>query len=373
MEYRFLVVATLLGLWASACSSSGPIPGSGGSGGQGAGTGQGAAGGAGAAGGVGGAGGSGNGGDTGSQGGSGGVGGGEFALDPGHYDCTASTAPVRVNPIPMACATDPSCTTKLVSADRAAGGVLASIAPQNTVSAVRAAIVMGVDFIHTDPRVTKDEFLVNIYDPAVSSTTNGSGQVEDLTLAEIQAFNVDTVDSKGDPFPGDFSCEKVPTLEQVLDAAKGGVVVLVNADRTDRVDLLVAAIQNTGMLDEAIFESGSTAKIDEALGLEPALLTSIRVASKSELEAAFLHFAAHPPVLVELVDGASPIVLGPLLDDAGNRALITVYGADVDAALGGQKDAYDKALNWKVDVLRSGRPDLVLGALDRWPPPPQPE
>lgn len=364
-------MATLLGLWATACSSYGTPPGTGGSGGHGAEGGQGAAGGAGAGSGLGGQSTS-TGGNTGAQGG-GGSGAGVFALDPGQYDCTATKAPARVNPIPASCATDPACTTRLVSGHRAAGGVLGKIAPQNTISAVRAAIVMGLDFIDTDPRVTKDGVLVNIYDPWVDTTTDGTGAVNELTLAQIQAMHVDAVDGTGMPFPGDFSCEKVPTLEEVLEAAKGKVAVLVDGDKTNRVDLLVAAIQNTGMLDEAIFESVSTAKIDEALEMEPLLRTAIRVMSKSDLQASLDHFAAHPPVLVEILEGASPIVLTPAIHAAGNRVLYNVFAGDVDAALVMKKGAYDQEIAWGIDVLQSGCPNFALAALDRWPPPPQPE
>lgn len=360
-------MAALLGVGAAACSGNGAPPGSGGAGGHGAETG-----GAGATGGVGSPGGSGGGATTGDQGG-GGAGGGVFTLNPGHYDCTATKPPARVNAIPMACATDPGCPTRLVSGYRGAGDELGNIAPFDTVSAIRAAIVMGLDFVDTDPRVTKDGFLVNIPFSSVNLTTDGTGDVKDLTLAQIQAMKVKAIDVYGKPYPGDFSCERVPTLEEVLETAKGKLVVLVDADTNNRVDLLVAAIQSTGMVGQAIFESASTAKIDEALALEPLLLTAIRVASKDDLQASLDHFAEHPPVLVELLQGASPIVLIPLIHAAGNRALYNVFAADSDAAFSGQKDTYDKVMGWGIDVMRSSRPDLALVPLDRWPPAPQPQ
>jgi hypothetical protein len=88
-----------------------------------------------------------------------------------------------------------------------------------------------------------------MHDTSVDRTTDGTGEVIDLTLAEIQSLTLDTFD-----LTGDFSCERVPTLEQILEAAKGKVHVLVDANKTDRVDLLVAAIQATDTLDWAIFD-----------------------------------------------------------------------------------------------------------------------
>src|SRR6185369_871214 len=167
-------------------------------------------------------------GGAGGSAGTGGTGGGKVpVIEPSLFDCTAKKAPERTSSIPVACATDPTCTTRLVSGHRGAGGQLGVIAPEDTVAAVRAAVVLGIDFVETDPRPTKDGFLVNLHDSTVDRTTDGKGSADQLTLAEIQALHLKT-----DAFPGDFSCERVPTLEDILTAAKGKVHVLVDANKT---------------------------------------------------------------------------------------------------------------------------------------------
>lgn len=301
--------------------------------------------------------------------GSGGGGGGGAApvIEPSLFDCQAKAPPVRVNPIPLSCATDPLCTTRLVSGHRAAGGELGVIAPEDTVASVRAAIVLGIDYVETDPRPTKDGVLVNMHDPTVDRTTTGTGEVAQMTLAEVQALEL-----KASEYAGDFSCERVPTLSEVLSAAKGKVHVLVDANKTDRVDLLVAAIQETGTLEWALFDTDSTEKIDEALALEPALLTMIRVGTTDELTLELDHFAAHPPVIVELHDGADPDALLPAIHAAGNRGFTDAFVVDVGAGLSADPTLYDELWSHGFDMLQSDRPDLVLQGLGRWPPPAQP-
>lgn len=61
--------------------------------------------------------------------------------------------------------------------------------PENTIEAFRAAIELGVDQLETDVRVTKDGELVLIHDATVDRTTNGTGNVCDLTLAELKALD----------------------------------------------------------------------------------------------------------------------------------------------------------------------------------------
>ena len=164
----------------------------------------------------------------------------------------------------------------------------------------------------------------------------------------------------------------MPTLEQILEAAKGKVHVIVDANKTDRVDLLVAAIQKTGTLEWAIFDTSSVPKIDQALAMEPALHTMIRVTSTSDLSTQLTHFAAHPPVIVEVESGSDPAALVPAIHAAKNRALTNVFVSDIGAGLSHDPSVYDSILGEGYDILQTERPDLVLMNLGRWPPPAQP-
>jgi hypothetical protein len=139
----------------------------------------------------------------------------------------------------------------------------------------------------------------------------------------------------------------------------------VDANKTDRVDLLVAAVQETGTLDWAIFDTDSVEKIDEALAIEPGLAIQIRVADAAELEAELAHFSAHPPVFVELHAGASPAEMAPAVHAAKNRALNDTFVVDLAAGLDGDPEHYAEVFDAGVDVAQTDRPDLVLRYLDR--------
>lgn len=83
--------------------------------------------------------------------------------------------------------------------------------PENTMEAFRAAAALNVDQIETDIRVTRDGELVLIHDPTVDRTTNGTGLVREMTLAEIR--ELDAGCKKGPEFAG----LKVPTLREFMD------------------------------------------------------------------------------------------------------------------------------------------------------------
>ncbi len=86
--------------------------------------------------------------------------------------------------------------------------------PENTMSAFRAALDVGVDEIETDVRVTADGELVLIHDEAVDRTTDGTGKVCELTLAELK--KLDAGAKKGAEFAG----SRIPTLRELMELVK---------------------------------------------------------------------------------------------------------------------------------------------------------
>jgi len=83
--------------------------------------------------------------------------------------------------------------------------------PENTLSAFREAVRLGVQMIEFDVFMTADSQLVVIHDRTLDRTTNGSGRVSTHTLAEIK--KLDAGSWKGAHFAG----EHVPTLTEVLE------------------------------------------------------------------------------------------------------------------------------------------------------------
>ena len=70
----------------------------------------------------------------------------------------------------------------MILAHRGASGY----APENTLEAFRLAMEMGADGFELDVHMSKDGELVVIHDETVDRTTNGTGFVKDLTLAQLK-------------------------------------------------------------------------------------------------------------------------------------------------------------------------------------------
>ncbi|RLL41122.1 glycerophosphodiester phosphodiesterase [Oceanobacillus piezotolerans] len=94
-------------------------------------------------------------------------------------------------------------------------------APENTMSAFHKGVEMKADYIEIDVQMTKDGELVVIHDTTVDRTTNGTGDVGDLTFEEIRELDA------GSWFGEGYAGEKVPTFEEILDTFRGKVGILI--------------------------------------------------------------------------------------------------------------------------------------------------
>ena len=82
--------------------------------------------------------------------------------------------------------------------------------PENTLSAFAAACEYDITGIELDIQLSKDGELVVIHDERVDRTTNATGNVCDMTLAELKALDIQANPASG------VSVERIPTLGEVL-------------------------------------------------------------------------------------------------------------------------------------------------------------
>lgn len=93
-------------------------------------------------------------------------------------------------------------------------------APENTLPAFELAVGYGADILEMDVWLTADGHVVVCHDETVDRTTNGTGAIPQMTLAQVQALDAGyrfTADG-GNTFPYRGRGVVIPTLQQVLEA-----------------------------------------------------------------------------------------------------------------------------------------------------------
>jgi glycerophosphoryl diester phosphodiesterase len=147
----------------------------------------------------------------------------------------------------------------------------AAHAPENTLAALEGAIRDGADWVEVDVVRTSDDALVISHDLDLARFGGGSRRVRDTTLAEMKALDVGTALGFGAEFAG----ERMPTLAELLAAAKSRMrlnIELKPADASDEAPLtrlVVAEIQMAAMVGSCRVCSQSYRSLRLAQELEP--------------------------------------------------------------------------------------------------------
>jgi glycerophosphoryl diester phosphodiesterase len=91
--------------------------------------------------------------------------------------------------------------------------------PENTAASFDHAVCLGVDAIEFDLRVSRDGVVVVIHDPTVDRTTNGTGAVADLTVAELKKLDAGSKFTRdgGRTFPWRGRGLQILTFDELLD------------------------------------------------------------------------------------------------------------------------------------------------------------
>lgn len=107
-------------------------------------------------------------------------------------------------------------------------------APQNTMAAYKKAIEMNSDGIELDIRLSKDGKIVICHNSTIDETSNGSGEISEMTYEEILKYDF----SK--EFP-EYSPQHAPLLSEVLELFKP-TNMLINIEVKDS-DSAIPAIE----------------------------------------------------------------------------------------------------------------------------------
>lgn len=134
----------------------------------------------------------------------------------------------------------------LVVGHRGAGDLV----PENTLASLAKAVEIGVNELEIDLRLSKDGHIVVIHDATVDRTTNGQGEVSDLTLAELRSLDA-----------GDG--HRIPTFAEVLDATSISLQVEIKDPRVidPLVELLASRPGDIQRLAPTSFDVDSVGRV----------------------------------------------------------------------------------------------------------------
>jgi glycerophosphoryl diester phosphodiesterase len=146
------------------------------------------------------------------------------------------------------CLDDAACSDRFVVAHR--GLRTGDGVPENSLAALRATAAAGIPMAEIDIRSTSDGVLVLMHDSTVQRTTDGRGEIDTLSWAEVQEL----VLQDGDPTNPDAT--HVPTFEEALAVAAELSLALYLDIKDAEADTIVAAVRSAEYFDMALFRDG---------------------------------------------------------------------------------------------------------------------
>jgi glycerophosphoryl diester phosphodiesterase len=232
--------------------------------------------------------------------------------------------------------------------------------PENTIEAFEAAIDAGADAVEFDVRMTADDVPVVMHDPDVSRTTDGTGLVPELTLADIRRLRI--------RLPGGGTAG-VPTLEEALRCLAGRATADIEiknlpgepgftADREPAAEATLAALDDVEFTDLVIVSSFNPRSIAHSRQLWPEVSTGLLTSYDVDAAEALTRTVAegHPWVL--------PFVTKVL--DAGDEfaAEVRKAGVHLGVWIADDPDTARRLFELGVDAVATNDPRAIVAIRD---------
>lgn len=226
-----------------------------------------------------------------------------------------------------------------------------SAAPENTLPALQGALDGTMVYVETDIRMTSDGVPVLIHDPTVDRTTNGSGQVSSMTLAELQKLDA------GSWFAKAFAGLRIPTLESFL-------VPLAESNKKAMLELKGAWTEQALMVVGSLIESHGLSHRVVLASFNADTLTALQLAVPELPRMVIIRDLPDDPIALVLEFGAIGVVTSPPSVEAAPAVVDRIHKAGFGILLYtlNKKQSWQSALSLGVDGIITDKPS----ALDAW-------
>jgi len=172
--------------------------------------------------------------------------------------------------------------------------------PENTLAAFGAAIALGADMCELDVQLSRDSVAIVIHDPTIDRTTDRTGRVAAMTLAELQQADA------GLRFAPQFTGERIPTLDAVLRLTAGRCRLNIELKGPRAETAVCALVTAHNALATTLVSSFDWDALARARQIAPPITIGLLASRRTEdlLAAAIAMHAAAINPRIDLVDTA---------------------------------------------------------------------
>jgi glycerophosphoryl diester phosphodiesterase len=240
-------------------------------------------------------------------------------------------------------------------------------APENTLESFRLAAASGARGLETDVHMTRDGRVVAIHDDTVDRTTDGTGLVREMTLAQVQRLDAGygfTPDG-GETYPYRGRRVRVPEIGQVFREFPGlAVNIEIKESQPGVEEALLRVIEEEGAEDRALVVSAKARVVGRFRKLANGKVRT----GASAREIVVFHYLSrlrlesllHPPyeaLQVPVEHRGTPVVTPRFLEAAHGR------GVRVDVWTIDDPGEMRRLLDLGADTIMTNRPGVLQEVL----------
>lgn len=235
--------------------------------------------------------------------------------------------------------------------------------PENTLPAFESAVKMGIDVVETDIHITKDGQLVIWHDPTLERNTDGTGRVEDHSLAELRCYDAGYTFTKdgGKSYPFRGQGVRICTLSEALEACPGQRFNIdLKTKCPEIVDAFIETIRRHDAVDRVVGASFHLSNLKKLRKDAPEILTSVTTAEVVPLlfrqKTHTLPSSFKRKIIFQIPRQAGPIkVVTPSFVDAMHKrdAIVMVWTINEEAEM-------RELFNMGVDTVMTDDPATVI-------------
>ena len=240
--------------------------------------------------------------------------------------------------------------------------------PGDTMFAFQNAADLGVDVLEMDVHITKDGILVLMHDEAVTRTTDGTGEIESMTLEELKKLDAgyDWSTDDGATFPFRGQGVTIPTMEEVFTTFPDmHMTIEIKKTNASMAKPFCELIRKHDMQDKVLIASFHDERLAEFRETCPEVATS---SAKNETTAFVLltkpflgSFYSPKFFSLQVPEESSGItVMTPAFVKAAHERNLAVEPWTINDA-----ETMKKFIAWGVDGIITDRPDIMLEVLGR--------
>jgi glycerophosphoryl diester phosphodiesterase len=233
--------------------------------------------------------------------------------------------------------------------------------PENTLVAFEAALAAGADAIELDVRLTSDGVPVVMHDADVSASTDGSGLVHELTLAQVKRL-----DASG----GRSRSLEVPTLAEAVELVgdRGGIDVEIknlpgepafDSPREATLEATLEVLEGSSFRGPVLISSFNWLTIERSKQLAPELATGFLTIAAIDAHAALVYTRSngHDFVLPQT----------PALLEAGEDLVREAHenGIRVGTWVADEETVLETLFGWGVDAVACNDPAAAVAVRQR--------